>query len=928
LSEPQDQPAPAVAPVLDPARAEAPIEAEGTHADMRADIRYLGALLGETIAAQEGAELLDLVERVRLLARAEDDGRQLTELLASCSSETSAQLARAFALFFQLANLTEQVHRARELERRRKAGNGPLAQAVGRIRDAQIPVLDIEKCLRHMELRPVFTAHPTEASRQTVLMAQRRIADLLDSTDAADLDSLLREQITLLWLTDELRPGKPSPQDEARSVVYFLDQLARSVLDPLFTDLAASIRDLGAELPAEAAPVRFGSWVGGDRDGNPEVSADVTDEVLRLHADRALRFQMDLVDELIEELSISTRLVAVSDELLASLAEDAEALPAVQARYVRMNANEPYRLKCSFIRQRLQNTHDRIATDSPHVPGRDYVGHEQLAAELELIRSSLAAHGGKRIADGTVLRTIRLSRAVGLHLATLDVREHSERHHQALAALYDRLDELPVLYEELDREHRRAILSDELSSRRPLRPHGPPPAGAADVIDVFRVIRNALTTYGRETTESYVVSMTRGVDDILAVAVLARESGLLDLTNGIARIGFVPLLETVAELREAGPILDGLLRDPSYRQIVAARGDMQEVMLGYSDSNKDAGITTSQWEIHRAQRSLRDVAAAHGIHLRLFHGRGGSVGRGGGPAGDAVLASPSGVLDGQMKLTEQGEVIADKYSLPRLARHNLGVLVGSVLEASLVHRKPTVTRAQLAEWDATMDVISAAAQEKYRSLVSMPQLPSFFATATPVEELAALNIGSRPARRAQSGSGPAALESLRAIPWVFGWTQTRMVVPGWYGLGSGLAAARDAGLGQLLPDMLAGWAFFAAFIGNVEMTLSKTDMAVAETYVSQLVDPADAHLFDQIRDEHRRTVAEVLRITGAPQLLDRHPLLRRSLDVRDAYLAPLHRMQVSLLKQRREPDGKDDPELARAMLLTVNGIAAGLRNTG
>ena len=917
-----------VAPVLDPARAEALIETEGTHADMRADIRRLGALLGETIAAQEGSQLLELVEEVRLLARAGDGGRQLAALLAGCSSQTAAALARAFALFFQLANLTEQVHRARELERRRIAGEGPLASALDRIRQASVPPQEIEECLRHMELRPVFTAHPTEASRQTVLMARRRIADLLDSGPLALQETELREQITLLWLTDELRPGKPSPQDEARSVVYYLDQLARSVLGPLLADLSSSLRELGAELPPAATPVRFGSWVGGDRDGNPEVSADVTDEVLRLHADRALRLQIALIDSLIDELSISTRIVGVSDELVASLAQDRERLPAVYERHIRHNEQEPYRLKCSYIRQRLLGTHDRIAEGTGHVPGRDYVGHDELAAEFELMRDSLAAHGGRRIADGTVLRAARLSRAIGLHLATLDVREHSQRHHQALAALYDRLEELPKPYDELVPEERRSLLSGELAGRRPLRAPGAPPEPATPVVDVFHVVRDALDTYGPETVESYVVSMTRGVDDILGVAVLAREAGLIDLATGRARIGFVPLLETVTELQQAGSILDGLLGDESYRQIVAARGDVQEVMLGYSDSNKDAGVTTSQWEIHRAQRRLRDVASRHAVRLRLFHGRGGSVGRGGGPAGDAVLASPSGVLNGEMKLTEQGEVIADKYALPRLARHNLGVLVGSVLEASLVHRSATVPRDRLAEWDHVMDVVSSVAQETYRELVTAPELPAFFAAATPVEELADLNIGSRPARRAQAGSGPLALASLRAIPWVFGWTQTRMVIPGWYGLGSGLAAARESGHGEELPEMLAGWGFFAAFLGNVEMTLAKTDMAVAETYVTVLVGERERHLFDRIREEHTRTVEEVLRITGAPRLLDRHPLLRRSLDVRDTYLAPLHSMQVSLLEQRRQPGRQEDPDLSRALLLTVNGIAAGLRNTG
>jgi phosphoenolpyruvate carboxylase len=924
-----------VEPDLDPARTESPVLSEEAHAALRADIRRLGNVLGETIASQEGPDLLDLVERVRALAREPDNTAELGAMLGDAPPATAALLARAFSMFFQLANLAEQVHRARELNRRRLAGQGPFAALVERLQAADVAPADLEECLRRMELRPVFTAHPTESSRQSVLRALRRIADLLDeASPGIHQDDLLREQIELLWFTDEIRPGKPSPQDEARGVVYYLDQLARQAVGEVLTDLDDAVRALGASFPADATPLRFGSWVGGDRDGNPNISAQVTDDVLRLQADRALRLQIALVDELIEELAVSTRLVEVSEELVESLAADRAALPDVYLRFIRLNEQEPYRLKCSYLRQRLTNTHDRIAAGTPHVPGIDYLGHSELAAELELIRTSLSAHGGERIADGVVLRTLRVSRTIGLHLATLDVREHAERHHAALAALYDPLGELDRPYAELTADERRSLLAQELSSRRPLRPHGAPPAGASEVLDVFSVIRGALATYGPEIIDSYVISMTRGVDDALALAVLARETGLIDMGGAPAekraaasQLGIVPLLETVRELQAAGDLIDGMLEDPSYRAIVRARGDVQEVMLGYSDSNKDAGVTTSQWEIHLAQRRLRDVAAAHGVRLRLFHGRGGSVGRGGGPAGEAVLASPWGVLDGEMKLTEQGEVISDKYALPLLARHNLDVLMSSVLEASLVHRTSRVPAAVLATWDETMDVISEAARASYREFVERPELPGFFAAATPVEELASLNIGSRPARRSTGGSGPAELSGLRAIPWVFGWTQSRIVLPGWYGLGSGLAAARAAGLGDVLADMLGGWAFFATFLGNVEMTLAKTDLVVAESYVARLADAEQRPLFDHIREEHARTVSEVLRVTGASQLLDRHPLLRRSLEVREPYLAPLHGLQVSLLERRRCAD-EPDPDLQRALALTVNGIAAGLRNTG
>ncbi len=923
-----------------PAPAGLPGDAADDTAALRSDIRLLGELLGQTLVRQDSAELLALVEDVRGASR--HDLGATSDVLSGIDLPTSIRLARAFSTYFHLANVTEQVHRSREQKQARRLEGDPLSAAARRIdaavRAGEVGADEVGAAMTRLSARPVFTAHPTEAARRSVLLKLRSIADLLDraEADGVGLDDprvarRAAELVDLLWQTDELRLDRPEVLDEARNALYYLDDLARGPVTAVLDDLAAALAAIGVELPADARPLSFGSWIGGDRDGNPFVTPDVTRQVVDIVRDHAVRDLLPIIQKLLEDLSVSEQHNDVSPALRASIDADLAALDDLDPRFRRLNAEEPYRLKLTCVHAKLNHTRARIAAGTPHRPGRDYAMTRELLDDLLLVRDSLAANRGELAAHGMVERAIRTVAAFGLSLVTLDVREHASAHHSAVGVLVDRLGEQGWRYEDLPREHRRALLSRELESRRPLAPT-PPPLEGDDLrtFNAFVAIRESLEQHGPEVCETYIISMTKGVDDVLAAVVLAREAGLVDLSSDVARIGFVPLLETVDELRRAGELLDGLLQDPSYRRIVELRVDVQEVMLGYSDSNKDAGITTSQWEIHLAQRRLRDVARAHGVRLRLFHGRGGTVGRGGGPTYDAVMAQPWGVLDGEIKLTEQGEVISDKYLLPSLARENLEQLLAAVVEATVLHQQPRANAENLAKWDPTMDLVSIEAQQAYRRLVDDPDLPRYFATSTPVEELAELNLGSRPARRASADAG---IEALRAIPWVFGWTQSRQIVPGWFGVGTGLRAAREAGYADVLAHMHQEWHFFRNFISNVEMTLAKTDLTVAREYVEQLVPSELHHVFDDIVEEHATTVREVLALSGHDELLGSNESLRSTLTTRDRYLLPLQLLQVQLLRRVRESRASGDassvdPTLRRALLLTVNGIATGLRNTG
>ena len=880
--------------------------------ELRNDVRRLADLLGQTIARQESEELLSLVESVRLSVR---EGQQ-DQVLSKLDDSQTISLVRAFSNYFNLANVAEQVNRSKILSEAHKSGGSWLSKTVDNILQAQkdskdFNAKDLQTWIDNFSVRPVFTAHPTEAARRSVLSKMTTIAELLEQPDSQLKTQRLAEAIDLLWQTDELRLGRPEPLDEAVNSIYYLNELLLETVPEVLAQFKNEVKRLGVDLSLTAQPLSFGTWIGGDRDGNPNITAEVTKAAILLQNSHFVRTVSEHLDELKQSLSISTKLVGVSAELEKSVSQDLEKLPEIENRYRRINVEEPYRLKATAIGHKLALTQTRHTNGLPHFPGRDYKDTDELMKDFEIMRTSLLANNGELIATGLLERITRAIGAFGLTNATMDIREHSEVHHRLLSQLFS--DLTPEL-----------ITSKLLSDEQP---------GTSDLDEpsdrcykTFLAINELVDRFGPEVIESYIISMTKSADDVIAAVLIAKIAGLISLKpkNEFAKIGFVPLLETVTELRSADKILDDLLSNKNYRKIVELRGNLQEVMLGYSDSNKDAGITTSQWEIHKAQRKLRDVAIKHGVKLRLFHGRGGSVGRGGGPTYDALIALPWGSIDGQIKMTEQGEVISDKYGLPALAKENLELTLAAALEATVLNRKPRQSAGDLNSWNECMDLISDHAFAAYRGLVQQPELPAYFYASTPVEQLGNMFLGSRPSRRPQDSGG---LDSLRAIPWVFGWTQSRQIVPGWYGVGSGLKAAREAGKGELLQTLLKDWHFFRTFISNVEMTLAKTDLAIAQRYVSELVDPSLHKIFDQIKAEFELTVNELLLMTNKTEILGNQPILARTLQIRDTYLAPLQLLQISLLKRVRNQK-EVDPLLARALLLTINGVAAGLRNTG
>lgn len=924
------------------------------HDLLSANIRALGDALGRIIATQQGSAALELVEQVRRMAKElrhaphQADPQALPRLIADLSLPQLQSLVKAFTLYFGLVNLAEGVERLRAL-RARDLRNAPapraegIADAIALLKRHGTPADAIQDWLDHALIMPVLTAHPTESRRRTILIKLRRIFDtLIDLTFGerlvlpADRQAALariEREIVGLWQSDDVRHRRPSVLDEVENGLFYFQTVLWDLLPQIYRETAEALAEAYPDYQWQLPPfLRFGSWMGGDRDGNPFVTPEVTVETVRLMRSAMLRYLIGCIDRLITDLSQSVQQVQVDAAIIDRIAEYRELMPQAAETLNPHYRCEPYRQLCHFIQARLHNTLQYTLNHTPRW-GADpppprlptiYYHSRELLADLDLIDASLRNHGGALIADG-LLRDVRTNVAVcHLHTATLDVRQHASRH---TAALNEILAAAGVVanYEMLDEAERVAVLSTEIRRPRPLTPsrlsHFSP--ATAETVQTFRVMAAISEQLDPEIFQTYIISTTSQVSDLLAVLLFCRDAGLYQ-PGQHSQLNIVPLFETGDDLQRAPILLDELLQLPVYREHLALRDNLQEVMLGYSDSNKEGGFVAANWALYRAQVELTAITERHGARLRLFHGRGGAVGRGGGPAGQAILAQPPGTLHGQIKVTDQGEMISDRYLDPRTAHRHLEQVVNAVLRAGF----PGMARQPEPEWLAAMEQMAATARAVYRRLVyEDPDFLTYFRSATPVAEFNRLRIGSRPVSRRKSDR----IEDLRAIPWVFSWMQSRHTIPGWFGLGSALEMFANAAPDHLylLRAMYRNWSFFTTLLDNAQMIMLKADMGIARRYAELVPDQVIAErIFQHIEAEFRRTERMICQITEYSDLLANQPVLQRAIRQRNPYIDPLSYVQIELLRRLRAAPPEEQAELETVLLMSINGIAAGLKNTG
>jgi phosphoenolpyruvate carboxylase len=916
---------------------------------MRDDIRLLGTILGDTVREQNGDEVFHLVERARVesfrVRRSEIDRAEMSRVFSGLDIHLAIPIIRAFTHFALLANVAEDIHRERRRAIHVAAGEPPqdssLAATYLKLDAAQLDSATVSDALRGALVSPVITAHPTETRRRTVFVTQHRITELMrlhaeghtETDDGRDIELELRRQILTLWQTALIRLSRLQISDEIGVGLRYYPAAFFKVMPQVNAEVRDALRARWPDADLLSGPIlRPGSWIGGDRDGNPNVTADVVRLATGSAAFTALAHYLAELEALEQELSMSARLITVTPEL-AALAEGCQE---------KARADEPYRRALQVIRGRLTASAAEILDRQPQhqldlgLPR--YSAPGELRADLDTIDASLRTHGCALLADDRLARLREGVGVFGFHLCGLDMRQNSDVHEEVVGELLAWAGVHPD-YSSLPEDERVELLAGELGIRRPLvgdRALGAPPARgglselARSELDIVAAAARAVEIYGPAAVPNYVISMCRSVSDVLEAAILLKEAGLLDASGPqpYCPVGISPLLETIDDLHNGAAILHAMLELPLYRALVAARGDCQEVMLGYSDSNKDGGYLAANWAVYRAELSLVEVARKTGIRLRLFHGRGGTVGRGGGPSYQAILAQPPGAVSGSLRLTEQGEVIAAKYAEPQMARRNLESLVAATLESTLLDVEGLGGAAEPAY--AVLDEIAALGQRAYAELVhETPGFVEYFMASTPVSEIGSLNIGSRPTSRKPTAS----IADLRAIPWVLAWSQSRVMLPGWYGTGSAfeqwIAAGpeNEADRLEILHDLYQRWPFFRSVLSNMAQVLAKSDLGLAARYAELVADESlRRRVFDKIVDEHQRTIAMHKLITGQDDLLADNPALARSVFNRFPYLEPLNHLQVELLRRYRS--GDDDELVQRGILLTMNGLASALRNSG
>ena len=905
---------------------------------LREDVRLLGRILGETLLEQEGAESYALIENVRRAAvrfRKTQDDRDRVELektLDAMSPSETLVVVRAFSYFSQLSNIAEDLHHNRRHRAHLKAGtpakDGSLLLALDRIEEKKIGKEVLQSFLNSALISPVLTAHPTEVQRKSILDCQLIISRLMSDRDRVEMtpddlaenEEALHRFVLILWQTRMLRTAKLTVADEIQNGLEFYRYTFLSEIPKIYASLEKQLEarfDQDIKVPPL---LRVGSWIGGDRDGNPFVTHDVMDYAVKQHSELVFEHYLSETHLLGRRLSLTDRLVDVSDDLRKL----SDASPDNSTN----REDEPYRRALILIYSRLSATAKKLGHEISHLPPVDkqaqpYAAPEEFIADLDVLIDSLFKHHAVYLARGRLANLRRAAEIFGFHLAPLDMRQHSAILEQTVSELLGTGE----AYFALAEADKRAVLLAALQANKILL--GDIESYSTVAQSELRIMQTAAKIqqrFGRAALPNHIISKTDAVSDMLELALMMQQVGLLDnQTNPALHINIIPLFETIEDLRGCGPIMDELFSIPYYRALLKSRGDTQEVMLGYSDSNKDGGYLTANWELYKAEVILVKIFEKHGIELRLFHGRGGTVGRGGGPSYDAILAQPPGSVNGQIRITEQGEVISSKYSNPEIGRRNLETMIAATMEATLLHHHGADST--MPEYHRIMEQLSVNAFAAYRKLVyETPGFTEYFFTATPIREIAELNIGSRPSARKASDK----IEDLRAIPWVFSWGLNRTLLPGWLGFGSAvkqfIAKEGDAGLAQL-QAMYKNWAFFRGLMSNMDMVLSKTDMGIAASY-SELVKDEELRnrIFGAINQEWEDTMEMLFKVTGNTSLLQDNPAFARSLMTRTPYIDPLNHLQVALLLRHRA--GDNDELVKRAIHLTINGIATGLRNSG